>query len=31
MAKRGTKVEKLIFDFVDFLVKMISSRNQKPN
>ena len=31
MRKQGATVEKLIFNFVDFMVKMISSRSQKAN
>ena len=31
MRKQGAKVEKLIFNFVDSLVKMIYARHQKAN
>ena len=31
MRKQGKKVEKLIFNFVDSLVKMIYARRQKAN
>ena len=31
MRKQGAKVEKLIFNFVDSLVKMIYARRQKAN
>ena len=31
MREQGAKMEKLIFNFVDFLVKMIYARCQKAN
>ena len=31
MRKQGAKVEKLVFNFADFFVKMIYARSQKAN
>ena len=31
MRKQGAKMEKLIFNFVDFLVKIIYARREKAN
>ena len=31
MRKQGAKVEKILFNFVEFLVKMIYTRRQKTN